>query len=214
MNLDIDTSIRFKDGREAGRIAQVILGPDGNEAENVVMITSDLVSRQIVVPVALLSMAPGDVVQIDVDPDAVADLPDFEQQELAVDPAEWNSPNAYDPAAPNAPFPAGEIPPILPVVEYENVPEGSIAVSEGTRVMCIDRSVGVVDEVVLDENDQLLAFIVRPDDPGAPDFRVPRELIYRTTADLVYLNCKYAELPDYAEALVEENEEPEPRPLI
>jgi hypothetical protein len=214
MNLDIDTSIRFKDGREAGRIAQVILGPDGNEAENVVMITSDLVSRQIVVPVALLSMAPGDVVQIDVDPDAVADLPDFEQQELAVDPAEWNSPNAYDPAAPKAPFPAGEIPPILPVVEYENVPEGSIAVSEGTRVMCIDRSVGVVDEVVLDENDQLFAFIVRPDDEGAPDFRVPRELIYRTTADLVYLNCKYAELPDYAEALIEENEEPEPRPLI
>jgi hypothetical protein len=94
------------------------------------------------------------------------------------------------------------------------VPEGSIAVSEGTRVMCIDRTVGVVDEVVLDENDQLFAFIVRPDDPGAPDFRVPRELIYRTTADLVYLNCKYAELPDYAEALVEENEEPEPRPLI
>ncbi len=214
MNLDIDTSIRFKDGHEAGRIAQVILGADGKEAQSVVMTTSDLISRQVVVPVALLSMAPGDVVQIDVDPDSIDDLPNFQQEELAVNPAEWISPNAYDPASSNAPFPAGEIPPILPVVEYENVPEGSIAVSEGTRVMCIDRSVGVVDEVVLDENDQLFAFIVRPDDEGAPDFRVPAELIYRTTGDLVYLNCKYAELPDYAEALIEENEEPEPRPLI
>ena len=214
MNLDIDTSIRFKDGHEAGRIAQVILGADGKEAQSVVMTTSDLISRQVVVPVALLSMAPGDVVQIDVDPDSIDDLPNFQQEELAVNPAEWISPNAYDPASSNAPFPAGEIPPILPVVEYENVPEGSIAVSEGTRVMCIDRSVGVVDEVVLDENDQLFAFIVRPDDEGAPDFRVPAELIYRTTGDLVYLNCKYAELPDYAEALIEENEEPQPRPLI
>ena len=196
MNLDIDTSIRFKDGHEAGRIAQVILGADGKEAQSVVMTTSDLISRQVVVPVALLSMAPGDVVQIDVDPDSIDDLPNFQQEELAVNPAEWISPNAYDPASSNAPFPAGEIPPILPVVEYENVPEGSIAVSEGTRVMCIDRSVGVVDEVVLDENDQLFAFIVRPDDEGAPDFRVPAELIYRTTGDLVYLNCKYAELPD------------------
>lgn len=214
MNLDIDTSIRFADGAEAGRIARVVLGPDGKALQSVVMITSELVSRNVVVPATMLSMAEGDVVQIDLDPDAITDLPDYQETQLAVDPAEWNSPNAYDPGAANAVFPASEMTPILPRTDYENLPEGSIVVSQGTRVMCLDGSVGVVDEVVLDENDELLAFIVRPDDEAAPDFRVPMELIYRSTADLVYLNCKRAELADYAEPLIEENEEPEPRPLI
>ena len=214
MNLDIDTSIRFADGEEAGRIARVVLGPDGKEAESVVMTTSELVSRQVVIPVAMLSMAPGDVVQLDADPDALTDLPDYEQTELATDPAEWTSPNAYAPGMAGAAFPASELTPILPVTDYANIPEGSIVVSQGTRVMCIDGTVGVVDEVVLDENDALLAFIVRPNDESAPDFRVPMELVYRSTGDLVYLNCKRAELADYVEPLVEENEEPEPRPLI
>ena len=214
MNLDIGTSIRLPAGQEAGVIKEVVFGPDGKAAESVVMTTSEVISRDVVVPVTLLRMAPGDVIEIAATPDEIENLPDYRQAELAVDPAEWTSPNAYDPASPIALFPAGEIAPILPVVEYENVPEGGIAVHQGTRVMCIDRSVGVVDEVVLDEQDQLQAFIVRPDDSGAPDFRVPVTLVYRTTDDLVYLNCKYAELPDYAEALIEEHEEPEPRPLI
>jgi sporulation protein YlmC with PRC-barrel domain len=214
MNLDIGTSIRLPAGQEAGTIKEVVLDPDGKGAVSLIMSTSDLIRRDVVVPVALLRMAPGDVIEIEATPDEIANLPDYRQAELAVDPAEWNSPNAYDPGAAGAPFPADEIAPILPVVEYENVPEGGIAVHQGTRVMCIDRSVGVVDEVVLDEQDQLQAFIVRPDDVGAPDFRVPVTLVYRTTEDIVYLNCKYAELPDYAEPLLEENEEPEARPLI
>jgi hypothetical protein len=214
MNLDIDTSIRFKDGQEAGRIARVVLGPDGKEVESVVMTTSELISRDVVIPIEQLSMAEGDVVELDADPDAIAGLPDYREEQLAVDPAEWTSPNAYAPGMANAAFPASEMTPILPRVEYENVPEGSISVSQGTRVMCVDGSVGVVDEVVSDEQGQLLAFIVRPDDEGAPDFRVPMELVYRSAEDLVYLNCKRAALPDYVEPLIEENEEPEPRPLL
>ncbi len=214
MNLDIDTSIRFADGEEAGRIARVVLGPDGKEVQSVVMTTSELVSREVVVPAGMLSMVNGDVIQIDIAPEAITDLPDYSQTELAVDPGEWTSPNAYAPGMADAVFPASEMTPILPRTEYENVPEGSIAVSEGTRVMCIDGTVGVVDEVVADEDGQLLAFIVRPDDESAPDFRVPMELVYRSTEDLVYLNCKRAELDDYVEPLIEENEEPEPRPLI
>ncbi len=214
MNLDIDTSIRFADGEEAGRIARVVLGPDGKEVQAVVMTTSELVSRDVVVPADKLTMVEGDVIQINMDPDAINDLPSYSQTELAGDPGEWTSPNAYAPGMADAVWPASELTPILPRTDYENVPEGSIVVSEGTRVMCVDRTVGVVDEVVADEDGQLLAFIVRPDDESAPDLRVPMELVYRTTGDLVYLNCKYAELSDYAEALVEENEEPEPRPLV
>ena len=214
MNLDIDTSIRFANGAEAGRIARVVLGPDGKEAQSVVMTTSELVSRDVVVPVDMLSMVEGDVIQIDIDPDAINDLPSYSQTELAVDPGEWTSPNAYAPGMAGAAFPASEMTAIMPRTDYENVPEGSIVVSEGTRVMCIDGTVGVVDEVVSDEDGQLLAFIVRPDDESAPDFRVPMELVYRSTEDLVYLNCKRAELADYAEPLIEENEEPEPRPLV
>jgi hypothetical protein len=212
MNLDIGTSIRFKDGEEAGVIKEVVLNGDGTAAENIVMTTSELVSRDVIVPVTMLHMAPGDVVELDADD--LSALADYTQDQLAVDPAEWTNPNAYAPGQADAPFPASEMAPILPVVEYENLPEGSITVGQGTRVMCIDGSVGVVDEVVLDETGALLAFIVRPDDEAAPDFRVPMELVHRSTADLVYLNCKRAELADYVEPLIEENEEPEPRPLI
>src|SRR4051794_15307878 len=63
MNLDIDTSIRFADGEEAGRIARVVLEPDGKTVQSVVMTTSELVSRDVVVPADRLTMVDGDVIQ-------------------------------------------------------------------------------------------------------------------------------------------------------
>lgn len=212
MNLDIETSIRYPDGEEAGRITAVVLGNEGRAVEQVVMDTGGLLGREVLVPVNLLSMAPGDVLQINATPDEVDTLPDYRSAELAGPPEMALTGDALGMGV--GIFPFNEMAPMLPVVEFENVDEASLVISQGTGVMCSDGRVGVVDEVVMDENGALAALIVRPDDEGAPDLRVPGTLIRRASAETVHLNCTVAQLPDYAEALLEEDEEPEPRSLF
>jgi hypothetical protein len=76
MRFDLDTEIRYPDGRRAGFLRRVIL--DANrEVEKVVMATAHIISRDVIVPVSKLSEAPGNVLQIDLDNDQVHELPTY-----------------------------------------------------------------------------------------------------------------------------------------
>ena len=212
MNLDINTSVRYPNGQEAGVIARVVILPGEGTVQSVVLTTPGLTSRDVVVPVDMLSTAPGDVTQFDGDADALAALPDFRETEY-VQFSEGATPG--DLRADPLWFPLNSMNPYMSVVEFENVPEGSVSLSEGTVVLCQDGvRAGIVDEVVLDEQGQLTGLIVRPDEPGTPDFRVSIDLIAGVTEEAVTLTCTFAELPERAEPVVEELEEPERQPLI
>jgi hypothetical protein len=166
MRLDLDTEIRYPDGRRAGFLRRVILDTNG-EVEKVVMATARIISRDVVVPVSELSEAPGNVLQINLDDDQVNQLPAYvEEMEPAV-PDGWT----FDPEPiPGADvFPATLYQPIMPVVEDQNLEDGAIGLSQGTRVDCLDGTWGVVDEVLTGDDGQVTAFVGKPDNTDEHD---------------------------------------------
>ena len=206
MRFDLDTEVRYPDGRRAGFLRRVILDANG-EVEKVVMATARIISRDVIVPVSDLSEAPGNVLQINLNDDQVNDLPAYvEEMEPAV-PDGWT----FDPEPiPGADvFPATMYQPILPVVEDQNLEEGAIGLSQGTRVDCLDGTWGVVDEVLTGDDGQITAFVGKPDNPVEHDRLIPIELVNQYAADAVTLNCTIEDLATYAQDLTTEAEEPE-----
>jgi hypothetical protein len=204
MRLDLETEIRFPTGERAGILKMVILDAN-NQASHVVMATGGLISRDLLVLVDLLSEGEGGVLYINVDD--LDELPDYEETRVPAAPDGWEmevTPTAFGEA-----FPATMYEPVIPVSEVPNVPGAATVVTQGTEVWCLDERWGVVDEVVLDENDVVKAFVGRPDDIEERDLLIPIELVSQADADRVELNCTAADLPTYAQPLVNETEEPE-----
>ena len=206
MRLDLETEIRYPEGDRAGILRKVILD-ESNEAGAVVMETDGLISRACIVPVHLLSDGPGGVLTINAAPEEVDGLEGYEEERLPliVDGWEFN-----EDAVPGGDvFPGIAYQPIVPVIDVGNVPQGSITLGQGTEVSCQDGRWGVVDEVILDETGQAVAFIARPDDIEEHDRVVPMQLVQDITAESVLLNCTLADLPTYTQETVTEQEEPE-----
>jgi hypothetical protein len=206
MRLDLETEIRYPDGRRAGVLRRVVLDESGR-AVAVAMATDEIMSRTLVVPVEHLSEAPGDVLTINLQHDALDTLQPYEEERVLAVPDNWE----FDPeAVPGSDvFPRTFFEPLMPVVEMSNMAEGDTVLSQGTEVQCLDGRWGVVDEVVIGEGGQLSAFVVRPDDTTEQDRVVPISLVSQYAPDVIVLNCTIADLPTYTEELVSEVEEPE-----
>ena len=206
MRFDLETEIRFPSGERAGILRRVIMGEDGH-VESVVMATDDLISRNIIVPVSAFSEAPGNVLQINLEGDALAELPEYVEEMVPAVPEGWEF--SSDPIPGADVFPATLYEPIMPVVEVPNIAEGLLSISQGTEVCCLDGRWGVVDEVLMGDDGQASAFVGRPDDIEEHDRLIPIALISEYNNGAVILNCTIAELPTYTEELVNEAEEPE-----
>ncbi|HYP39849.1 MAG TPA: hypothetical protein VEX13_05770 [Chloroflexia bacterium] len=206
MRLDLETEIRYPTGERAGILRKVILG-ENNEVSEVVMATSDLISRNVVVPVDMLAEDVGGVLTINAGPDEVAGFDDYTEERVPAVTEEWEF--SEDPAMGGEVFPATMYQPIMPVVEMSNIPEGAISLSQGTEVDCLDGRWGIVDEVLVDDDGQAYAFIGRPDALDEHDRVVPIALVQEASPESVVLNCTIADLPTYTQEIVVEQEEPE-----
>jgi hypothetical protein len=206
MRLDLETEIRYPNGERAGILRRVAVNNDG-EAVSVVMATTDLISRNVIVPVHLLSDGPGGVLTINTERNELSDLPDFQEEAVPVIPGGWEF---SDEVAPGGDvFPATLYEPIIPRMEENNLGEDDLVLSQGTEVVCLDGRWGVVDEVLTDDNDQVRAFVGRADDTLQHDRIIPLTLVLESSPNEVTLNCTLADLSTYTEELVNELEEPE-----
>ena len=206
MRLDLETEVRYPEGDRAGVIRQVIVD-EGNVATSIVMATDDLVSRNVIVPLDLLSEEPGGVIAINLAPEDLADLEDYTEERVAVLPERWvMSRNA---AEGGDVFPEMMYQPIVPVMDVPNLPEGLLGISQHTAIWCLDDAWGIVDEVLVDDTGQVYALVGRPDSTEEHDRVIPLDLIAQVDADRVTLNCTLADLPTYAQQTVTEHEEPE-----
>lgn len=207
MRLDLDTDIRYPDGQRAGVLRKVVLDAH-DQATEVVMATEGLISRNVIVPVSLLSEAPGQVLTINANREQVDDLPDYKQdREPAMPGSDWQPSRN---AAPGGDvFPATIYEPNMPIVVVSNIPEGSVPVSQGTEVWCLDGRWGIVDDVLLDDAGKATAFIARPDATDEHDRIVPLSLVREFNSDTVLLNCTLADLPAYTQEAVLGNQEPD-----
>ena len=206
MRLDLETEIRFPDGERAGILRRVVMNEEGH-VDSVVMSTDDLISRNLIVPVSALTDAPGNVLQINLNGDALARLPEFVEEMAPAVPDAWE----FDPEPiPGADvFPATLYEPIMPVVETSNLPAGMLSIGQGTEIDCLDGRWGIVDEVLVGDDGTIVAFVGRSDDIHEHDLLIPIALISDQSNDAITLTCTIADLPIYTEELVNEAEEPE-----
>jgi hypothetical protein len=207
MRLDLETEVRYPEGDRAGVIRSVILDEE-NQASAIVLATDDLVSRDVIVPLDLLSEEPGGVVTINLTPDDLADLEDYSEERVPAIPDGWRMSRN---AAPGGDvFPEMMYQPLVPVMEVPDLPEGTVAISQGTALWCLDGPWGIVDDVLVDDNGQVYALIGRPDSTEELDRVIPMDLVAQVDADRATLNCTLADLPTYTQDTGNEREEPEP----
>ena len=207
MRLDLNTDIRFPNGVRAGVLQTVIVAENGR-VDSVVMSTGELISRNVIVPIASFSEGPGGVLTLNLTPDQVDELPDYTEELVPVTPEgwEWSS----DVAPGEDVFPATlRDPGMMPVMEVGNVPEGSTGITQGTEIWCEGDRWGVVDEVLTGDDGNVTALVGRPDNVDEHDRIIPIGLIGDYGPLAVTLSCTLADLPNYTEELVNELEEPD-----
>jgi len=206
MRLDLDTEIRYPSGERAGVLRRVVLDAD-NQVSHVVMATEGMISRNVLVPVTLLTEEAGGVTTLAASPEEVDDLEDYTEQRVASIPDEWEINDDYVPGSDV--FPGTLLEPLVPVMAEANVSEGAVSLRQGTVVHCLDGHWGHVDEVLIDDTGRAYAFIARPDAIDEHDRIVPMELVQQVDSENLVLNCTIADLPTYTQETVNEHEEPE-----
>src|SRR5437660_482853 len=88
MRLDLEMEIRFPSGERAGTLRKVVLDPN-NDVTQVVMATDDLFSRDVTVPVSMLSEGPGGDIYINSAPGKLRDLPQYTEEDVPVVADGW-----------------------------------------------------------------------------------------------------------------------------
>jgi len=206
MKYDLDTEIRYPNGKRAGILRKVVMN-DKNEVGVVIMATDQFISRDVIVPASMLYEGDGGVTYIDAEPNAVEGLRDYEEGEVPAVPEGWEFSNQA--SALGEVFPATVYQPIIPVMEVSNVSGAALTISQGTEIWCLDEYWGVVDEVTSDDSGNLQAFVGMPDSVEGYRYLIPIDLIVEADANRVVLNCTAGDLPTYAQEVVNEQKEPE-----
>jgi hypothetical protein len=208
MRLDLETDIRFREGERVGRIVRVVLDEESN-VKAIVVATGELISRNIVVPLEMLSEGPGGVTTFNGTDADLDGLETYEEERVPMIPDGWRmSSNA---AFGGDVFPTAFNQPIVPVTEVANLRSDLVGVSQGTEVRCLDGAWGIVDEVLVDGEGHAYAIVGRPYATEEGDRIIPLELITEVGSEFALLNCSLADLPTYSQETRNEHEEPEPR---
>jgi hypothetical protein len=206
MILDLDTEVRFLSGERAGFLRKVVLN-ERNEVTEVVVETTELISRRVIVPIAMLSEGPGGVTYVTCTPEEFADLEDFTEEQVPVLPERPDMPDTA--SAMGEVFPASTYLPTVPVMDVPNLPEGWTSVSQQTELWCLDERWGILDHVVIDDTGQPSGVIGRPDDIEMHKRLIPMELVRDVAPDRIVLNCSYDELFASSQKITEGIGEPE-----
>ncbi len=212
MRLDIGTPIRYPDGEQVGTIHKVVFDPAHATVHEIVLETSDLVGRLVLVPVEELREDSGSVLTLAADREAVAQMSDYIVERYMDPPDGWTLPENYVPG--DGLFAATMYYPTVPVFEESNTDEGSVEWGEGTAVLCSDGPFGTVDEVLIDEAGSITGLVVRSDDDRSVRLLVPPTLISNTDSQTIELTCSLADLPSQATVYDDTSAEPETESLV
>lgn len=208
MKLDLDTEVRYTSGQRAGFLRRVVVN-ENEEVSEAVLETDQLISKKYIVPVHLLAEGPGGVTTLNLDPDDLDTLEEYEEQQVPALTTDWEI--SDDAFAVGSLFPATVYQPIIPISEVSNIPEGSLEISQGTEIWCADSEDrwGVVDQLVTGDDERVQWIVGRPDDTEARELLIPIELVRDTDAMRVTLNCVVADLATYTQPFLDEFKEPE-----
>ena len=182
MELKEGTSVFTASGEEVGKINRVVLDPATNEVTHIVVQKGWLLPEDKVVPLRMVSSATEEKVVLNEDTGDFEQLPPFEETHFVELPEDDTSPAKqstyrYAPAYYLYP-PSGYIgyPAYglgyygwAPVVTQQNIPENTIPLKEGSKVISSDdEHVGDIERLIVD-----------PDSNRATHFLISQGLLFR-----------------------------------
>ena len=171
MRVQLDASVRTKDGQRAGHVKRVIFDPERNEVTAFVLNTGGFLGHDVIVsPDVLERGANADEIVVDLTKDELNGLEHYEETAYAPPPAGWIVPAPY--TYPTASFlfpsePGVPLPPADPGAGRSRRP----AISEGMKVTDATGAViGVVKELRVDDmTGELRSIVVRDEGPLGGD---------------------------------------------
>jgi uncharacterized protein YrrD len=215
MILKEGASVFTSDGREVGEIDRVAIDPESKEVTHVMVRKGLLFKTDKVVPISLVGTATEDRVTLREDTPDLEALPDFEKTHYVtvVDAAEAQSEDEADASPPLYWYPpAGytwwgpssgpayygyPIPPYVVQTE-KNIPEGTVALQEGAKVLSVDGDhVGNIEAVLTDaETDRATHLLISQGLLLKETKLIPTTWISTVLEDQVHLLVGSAQLQD------------------
>ncbi len=165
-------SVFTADGKEAGHVDRVVLNPKTKEVTHIVVRKGVFFAEDKVLPIDLLASADEHRVTLRADVEDLERQPDFQETEyVLVDEEELKHDRVQSPLPPPSlywypPYTAGPImsysAPAYVAETKENIPEDTVALKEGAKVITADgKHVGNVERVLTDrQSDRATHFLI------------------------------------------------------
>ncbi len=194
MQFVLGSRVHTSDGRHIGSVDRVILSDAKGDVESIVVHQGHFLTRDVIVPMRLVSRVDDDGVHLDIDGKQIDSLANFSKEHYVYPPTGSFIPSGF--TFGSVMFPLGVEPGVAPMVveEDKNIEPGAADVGRGYTVLCSDGELGVVRDVMVDaDQDIISALIVEAADVDLGEVRVPATLIADIADELVTLNCTMGE---------------------
>jgi sporulation protein YlmC with PRC-barrel domain len=173
MRLDLDATVRTRDGEDVGNVDRAVVDPHTNEVTHIVLRTGTIFGRDIMIPREDLERGSqdGDTIQLDLTKDELEQFPDFLIEQYSAPPPSWVGPTGYGFPASGYAWPiavdpmTGGMPMMLPDEEVDADVEEPDQVTLTKGALVLDRDgddIGVVDDLRFDaDSGRLQGFVLR-----------------------------------------------------
>lgn len=165
-----NATVLASDGRQLGSLGRVVLNPDSNIVTNIVVRTGNLLKHtEKVVPIGFIAETADSLILLREEVEDLDVFPPFEEKRLVDEHGDIrNPPSSSSQSTPPtiAGYPIMGTPimsiPDQPIVTHieQNIPEGTVAMKEGAKVISADgEHVGVVDRVLADPVEEQVTYL-------------------------------------------------------
>jgi uncharacterized protein YrrD len=184
--------------QEVGYLERVVLNPESNVITHIVVRIGPLLNREDrIVPIELVSDTTEDLVLLDADTGTVESMPLFEERQLVREEQGMETAASSEHQAGGPGRESLFVTPVVldaqetyPTEIVQNIPEGTIAMKEGAKVVAADGAhLGQVERILADSNvDQVTHLLISRGLLSKEVKIIPIKWVMRIGEDHVYLN--------------------------
>ena len=217
MRLNLDATVRTRDGEDVGNVDRAVVDPHTNEVTHIVLRTGAIFGRDIMIPREDLERGSqdGETIQLDLTKDELERFPDFLIEQYSAPPPAWVAPAGYGFPASGYAWPiamdpmTGAMPMMIPDDDPDAEIEEPDQVTLTKGALVLDRNgddIGVVDDLRFDaDTGRLQGFVLRVGGAlrtlfgGGDTMEVSRQQIEHIGESLVRLRLAKEEVEAAAE---------------
>src|SRR5215212_400903 len=173
MRLNLDATVRTRDGEDVGNVDRAVVDPSTNEVTHIVLRTGAIFGRDIMIPREDLERGSqdGETIQLDLTKDELEQFPDFMIEQYSGPPPTWVAPAGYGFPSSGYAWPiamdpmTGAMPMMIPDDDPDAEIEEPDQVTLTKGALVLDRNgddIGVVDDLRFDgDTGRLHGFVLR-----------------------------------------------------